>query len=299
MVLLIGGNSFIGKHIVERLCESQQEVIATYNNKCELLTGLSDKFKNLKIKKLNLVSRGDFEDLPDGINCAILVAANLGNKSYVDPEIVDVNVIGALNLLRFSQERKIKKIINLSSLSVHGQIIQKLVSQLTPLNPNSLYGFSKLAAERILEHADINMSVYSIRLPGVLGLGAHSAWIPSLIEKLLKNQEVCIHSKNAQFNNALDAYDLADFIINLHQIDYGVKRAAFPLGASTPMRIEEVVGFMRDSLKSTSPLKYYVATQQLPFIIDSEYAVQNFQYKYRPMRSILSRYIEYVKTNRS
>ena len=299
MILVIGGNSFIGKHIVERLCEGQQEVIATYNQKHEFLIKLSNKFKNLKIKKLNLVSRSDFESLPDGIDGAILVAANLGNISNIDPEIVGVNVIGSLNLLDFAKERKLRKIINLSSLSVHGQIIEKVVDESTPINPNSIYGFSKLASERIMGLVDSDTSVYSIRLPGVLGLGAHSAWIPSLAEKLFKNQEICIHSKNAQFNNALDAYDLADFVLNLLNIDFGIKRAAFPLGASVPIRIEEVVHFMRESLGSTSPLKYYTKTKQLPFIIDSNYAVQNFKYQYCSISNILARYIESLKINRS
>ena len=64
------------------------------------------------------------------------------------------------------KKNKIKYIINLSTISIYGNIKDKVLSEnYKPLNPDIL-GITKNAGEKILEHS--NIKFINLRLPGVL-----------------------------------------------------------------------------------------------------------------------------------
>ena len=87
------------------------------------------------------------------------------------------------------------RIINFSSMSVYGDHYYDSVNENSiPMNLSE-YGSSKLSVEHILNSLSEFCSVYSLRLPGVVGNGSYRAsknFISTLKYKLLSNTEVTI-----------------------------------------------------------------------------------------------------------
>jgi len=83
---------------------------------------------------------------------------------------------GLLNVLDFSVEFKVAKVFWPSSIAVFGpHSPQHNTPQYCVMDPNTVYGFSKLAGERWCEyyHTKYGVDVRSIRYPGLIGWRAN------------------------------------------------------------------------------------------------------------------------------
>ncbi|MGK6352087.1 NAD-dependent epimerase/dehydratase family protein [Parapedobacter sp. DT-150] len=83
----------------------------------------------------------------------------------------DLNVNGLLNVLDLSLEYGVQKVFWPSSIAVFGPHSPKIdTPQYTTMDPNTVYGISKLSGERICEyyHNRYGLDVRSIRYPGII-----------------------------------------------------------------------------------------------------------------------------------
>ena len=83
----------------------------------------------------------------------------------------DLNMNGLLNVLDLAVELGIKKIFWPSSIAVFGPHSPKVdTPQYCVMDPNSIYGISKLAGERLCEyyHKRYGLDIRSIRYPGII-----------------------------------------------------------------------------------------------------------------------------------
>lgn len=83
----------------------------------------------------------------------------------------DLNINGLLNVLDLSLEYGVRKVFWPSSIAVFGPHTPKVdTPQYTVMDPNTVYGISKLSGERICEyyHSRYGLDVRSIRYPGII-----------------------------------------------------------------------------------------------------------------------------------
>ncbi len=83
----------------------------------------------------------------------------------------DLNMNGLLNVLDLALELGIKKIFWPSSIAVFGpHSPKKDTPQYCVMDPNSIYGISKLAGERLCEyyHNKYGLDIRSVRYPGII-----------------------------------------------------------------------------------------------------------------------------------
>jgi len=83
----------------------------------------------------------------------------------------DLNINGLLNVLDLSLEYGVQKVFWPSSIAVFGPRSPKVnTPQYTVMDPNTVYGISKLAGERICEYYynRYGLDVRSIRYPGII-----------------------------------------------------------------------------------------------------------------------------------
>jgi len=106
-----------------------------------------------------------------------LLAAILSAVGEQKPKMAwDLNMTGLLHVLDFAVEFKVKKVFWPSSIAVFGpHSPQHNTPQYCVMDPNTVYGFSKLAGERWCEyyHAKYGLAVRSIRYPGLIGWRAN------------------------------------------------------------------------------------------------------------------------------
>ena len=101
-----------------------------------------------------------------------LLAAMLSATGEQYPQKAwDLNMNGLLNVLDLAIELGIKKIFWPSSIAVFGPHSPKQnTAQYCVMDPNSIYGISKLAGERLCEyyHQKYGLDIRSIRYPGII-----------------------------------------------------------------------------------------------------------------------------------
>ncbi|MDZ7605098.1 MAG: NAD-dependent epimerase/dehydratase family protein [Cyclobacteriaceae bacterium] len=101
------------------------------------------------------------------------LAAILSANAEKSPKLAwKVNMDGLLNVLEIAREQQIRKVYWPSSIAVFGQDAPKSnTPQETLLNPNTIYGITKVAGEKLCAyyHEKYGLDVRSLRYPGLIG----------------------------------------------------------------------------------------------------------------------------------
>lgn len=133
-----------------------------------------------------------------------LLAAMLSATGEKHPrQAWDLNINGLLNVLDLSLEYNIKRVFWPSSIAVFGPHSPKTnTPQYSVMDPNTVYGISKLAGERICEyyHTRYGLDIRSIRYPGIIswkaapGGGTTDYAVHIFHEALKNNRYACFLS---------------------------------------------------------------------------------------------------------
>lgn len=150
--LVTGADGFIGSHLVELLVQEGFEVTALvqYNsfNDWGWLENISC------LEQINVVS-GDIRDphfcqkLAKGVDVIFHLAALIAIPySYAAPDsYVDVNVKGTLNICQAARDNGVSLVVHTSTSEVYGTAQYVPIDERHPLQPQSPYSASKIAAD--------------------------------------------------------------------------------------------------------------------------------------------------------
>jgi len=285
-VLLTGANSFVGRHMASALSDAGVRLTATYRSDGSAIRHLKASLPGTEFVRLDLACPNDFATLPARIDCIVHVA---GVSVAPRDDMLACNVTGAGNLLDYARNACASRIVIASTLSVHGEIAEDVVTELTPIRAPDLYGASKYLAERLFAAESHWLPCVAIRLPGVLGEGAHRAWIPTLLERLRRNQDVTVYGSESRFNNAAHVSDLCRLLQNLLR-DQWSGFHAFPVGARGEITIADLVRVLISGTGSSSKIAEGAALKR-SFTISSGYAEKRFGYDPMNIDAMLSRYV--------
>lgn len=186
MVLVFGAAGFIGTYLVDRLIECNYDVVVVDVN----IEGLS-YYNKLKIPcyKADISCEEDLLRLPVNnveaiINLASVQPANVGKDSYKATDYVKVNTIGAINLLEFCVQNRIKKYCHVCShRNTQGLWKEKEGVAIRESDGRSIkytgdyamFSISESAAIDCVEHYNQEFGLGGIifRIPPVYGYGPH------------------------------------------------------------------------------------------------------------------------------
>lgn len=100
------------------------------------------------------------------------MAAILSALGERNPQLAyRVNLRGLMNILEVARQNRVKKVIMPSSIAVFGPDAPKNnTPNLTPLNPTTMYGVTKVAGEKLLQYYFIKygLDTRSLRYPGII-----------------------------------------------------------------------------------------------------------------------------------
>lgn len=151
-------NQVYGKHSV--IASDIKPIPDLSDNPFELLNVL-DKNQLLEVVKKHHITE------------VYLLAALLSATAEKDPAFAwKLNMEGLFNILDLAKEKYIQKVFWPSSIAVFGPSTPKQnTPQYTIMDPNTVYGISKLAGERWCEwyFQKYQVDVRSIRYPGLIG----------------------------------------------------------------------------------------------------------------------------------
>ena len=148
-ILVTGGAGFIGSHLVDRLSLGNK-VIVLDNLFSGSLSNLEKSKDRITFIKGDVLDKALLKDIVAEVEFVFHLAANVGNiRSIKDPYFdMDVNIKGMLNLLEACRNSNIKRLVYSSSGAIFGEARYLPIDEEHPLNPESPYAVSKLAAEK-------------------------------------------------------------------------------------------------------------------------------------------------------
>ena len=204
-VLVTGAGGFIGSHLVEALLRAGHNVRAFVRYASHGKRGWLEELPTELQSRCEIVA-GDVAD-PRSIREAVRgcsqvfhLAALIGIPySYVAPNsYVTVNINGTLNILEACREEKVDRVLVTSTSEVYGTAIYTPIDEAHPLQAQSPYSATKIAADAIAisYHKAFNLPVVVVRPFNTYGPRQSArAVIPTIITQALFGEEIRIGSR--------------------------------------------------------------------------------------------------------
>jgi len=161
-VLVTGALGQIGTELVEALREK-------HGHKAVIATDIRES-KGCQI--LDVMDKEGIEKLVHGENITEIyhLAALLSATGEKNPELCwKINVIGLENVISAAKKNN-ARLFSPSSIAVFGPDCPKIAPQITPLNPTTVYGKTKVVGEQLAITSGIDMR--GIRYPGLISYKA-------------------------------------------------------------------------------------------------------------------------------
>ena len=158
----------------------------------------------------------------------------------------------------------------------------------TPVRNPDAYGTTKHLAERLLAENAPAIPCLALRLPGVLGPGAHRNWLSGVAAKLRNGASVPAFNIEAPFNNAVHVSDLAEFVAGLLQRPWS-GFDAMVLGASGMTTVNGAIERLAHSLGVSVRIDEKLGGRT-SFTLSSERAIGRWGYRAADIHDIVDRY---------
>ena len=168
-VLVTGGGGFIGSRVCERLVEVGADVRAlvlyTSSGTAEWLDS-SPARGEVDIRRGDLADRDSVMDAVRDCEIVLHLGALIAiPHSYAAPEsYVRVNTLGTLNVLQAVRECGVARMVNTSTSEVYGTARFAPMTEEHPLQAQSPYAASKIAADKLVESFHLSFGVPAVTL---------------------------------------------------------------------------------------------------------------------------------------
>jgi UDP-glucose 4-epimerase len=239
-MLVTGGAGFIGSNIVELLLQHNHDVVVLDN----LSSGYAEN-----VPPQTCFSQADVRDgqavleAARGCNVIFHLAASVGNKRSIDHPLADsaINVLGTLNVLEAARARGIRRVVYSSSAGIFGELKTLPIAEDHPQDPDSPYGASKLAAEKLclVYNKLYGMQNVCLRYFNVYGphqrYDAYGNVIPTFANRILRGEPLTIYGDGEQTRDFINVGDVA--AANLQAAQSADARGVFNLGSGTRITI--------------------------------------------------------------
>lgn len=210
-VILIGGTGFLGKCIAAKLLDNSVEVLSLGSSEVNLLDPSSIDVLTKLLKSSDTV---------------IFLSAITPDKGR-DIDTFMKNVLMMKHLHESLKIIKIAHLVYLSSDAVYGQK-QSLLSEVSPVAPQDLYGAMHLARELMLSELD-DLPVAILRTTAVYGAeDTHKSYGPNrFFSSALKSQTIDLFGCGEEFRDHIYVDDVADIVdLCIHMRSYGLLNVA-------------------------------------------------------------------------
>lgn len=192
-VLVTGAGGFIGSHLTERLVELGASVRAFLHYNALGSRGWLDSSLHLPkidVRFGDVCDRNTIRAATDGCQVVFHLAALIAIPySYLAPaSYLRVNAEGTLNVLEACRETGVRQLVNTSTSEVYGTAVRVPIDEEHPLQAQSPYSASKIAAEKMTEafHRSFDLPVTTVRPFNTFGPRQSArAVIPTIISQCL------------------------------------------------------------------------------------------------------------------
>lgn len=287
-VLILGGNGFIGSHLVDLLLK--------VGHKVRVLDRAPERFrKPLKQVEYRL---GNFDDtflvaeaLQDVDAVCHLISTTVPGTSNLDPVAdVESNLVSTLHLLEQMRKKDVRRILFLSSGgTVYGNPDVSPVREGQPLNPISSYGVVKVAIEKYLAMYQrlYNFQPIIIRPANPYGPRQGHAGLQGLIgtmlTRMLNSETLEIWGNGSIVRDYIHVSDLSRLCVTALESD---NCGIFNAGSGEGRSINEIVSLISNTVGGAPRISYMKGRSFDVQEVVLDISLAATQFKWRPEISL-------------
>ena len=250
--LITGGAGFIGSNLARLVLDNGHRVTILDNLSSgyrENLAALTDaEFVEGDVRDRRAVDRAIA-----GADMVFHLAASVGNSRSIEHPILDseINVLGTLTVLEAARHAEVRKLVFSSSAGIFGELKTLPIAEDHPVEPDTPYGASKLAAEKLcLAYAKLYpLECVCLRYFNVYGVNqrydAYGNVIPIFAHRMLSGLPVIIYGDGEQTRDFVNVGDVARANYSAG-MSHGVS-GAFNIASGTRVTINELVRLMGEA----------------------------------------------------
>jgi UDP-glucose 4-epimerase len=259
--LVTGGAGFIGSNIVKLLLDEGYDVCVIDN----LFSGYRknlDQFPKVSFIEADVRDETAVQRAMDGVEIVFHLAASVGNVRSIEQPIDDshVNLLGTIRVLEAARRAGVRKLVCSSSAAIFGELRKLPIPEDHPTEPDSPYGVSKLAEEKMcLVYSKLyELDAVCLRYFNVYGVNqrydAYGNVIPIFAHRLLRGEPLTIYGDGEQTRDFVNVADVARANL-LAARSTGVS-GAFNVGSGVSINVNQLAAMMLDASKISVPVQH-------------------------------------------
>ena len=174
-VLITGGTGFIGSRLALQ-CLAKGDavrVLGLENTSAETANRTCLAARGADVIPASVLNKERLLTAVQGIDVVYHLAAAQHEANVTDAHFRDVNVTGTRHLLEASIEAGVKRFVHGSTIGVYGAALEGTIDEQSPLQPDNIYGSTKLEGERLVLSYREKLPIVIIRISETYGPGDH------------------------------------------------------------------------------------------------------------------------------
>ncbi len=172
-ILLTGATGFIGSRMALRFRDKGHKVtaLALVNNDQEQARKQTLEDQGITVVVGDVTEKQKLAECLQDCDWVFHLAAAQHEANVADDYFQRINVDGTRNLLDAAIEASVKKFVYGSTIGVYGQAMEGELDESSRLEPDNIYGKTKLEAERLVISYQEKLPVVCIRISETYGPG--------------------------------------------------------------------------------------------------------------------------------
>lgn len=193
------------------------------------------------------------------------------------------------HLVAFAKAHGVRRVIYFSTIGIYGDFRgNPAVDEDSHRIQPDAYGVTKYVAEELLRES--GLETMSLRMPGLIGVGARPVWFTNTVEKFRRGEPVTIYAPDYETRNFVWAEDVARFIAKLLQLPHW-DGDRLVLASRERVTIRALVTEMKQLARSTSEIRV-AEGERPPFCLNPARALAMGYDPLSPL-DIVRRYMEH------
>jgi len=257
-ILITGGAGFLGRNLVECLCESNHVIVIDNSRQKIAAIAKSKRIQTIccDAKEINNIS------LPKRIDYVFHLAAIVGvDRVSKDPESVLFDEVSNIQaIVKFALRHKsIRRIVYSSSSSVYGDTSEK-VAESTRKEPIGTYGAAKLLAEKYLQEKLKGVCPFNIfRFFNLYGPYQKDEMVTMrFFKQAMSESPITVFGNGTQTRDFTYVTDAADAIIKIAEMKRATNET-FNIGTGIEHPINQLAHMITNMTNSTSRIMHFPA----------------------------------------
>jgi nucleoside-diphosphate-sugar epimerase len=276
-ILVTGGAGFVGSNIVKEALKKGWEVNVLDNLFLGKLDNLNDVIGEIKLLKGDIRDEKLVRRATRGVDYVFHQAAVSSSQMFVpDPGLgISVNVNGFANLLRYSHENGVKRVVYASTSTIYGSLPTPFQEDMHIERCGNFYSMTKFAAEHLAKTftaergiETVGLRYFSIYGPGERPKGKYANLITQFLWWMKKGERPVIYGDGEQTRDFVYVADVvrANFLAAAKK---GVSGEIFNVGGGKPVSVNDATALLNKYLGTDikpiykpNPITGYVCKHQ-------------------------------------